>query len=201
MPVGSVTAYAAGLDTSTTAMSYALESQWATLPSVAFQGMRIISSSMKHTKTRTRPGEIRGDRQAAPGLTTQENASGTVVFPVFYAQSPAVSQFDDFLSCLLGNDWQTATTISSASGDIIGTVSGGNLVLTAGTGKWTGLRPAQIVKLNGFTNAVNNAWYRVLSVTEHGADAGAAGLYADCRDAGRQRGQGILFEPAELSFF
>lgn len=165
MPVGSVTAYAAGLDTSTTAMSYALESAWATLPAVAFQGMRINSSSMKHVKTRTRPPEIRGDRQAAPGLTTQEAASGTIVFPVFYSQGSAASQFDDFMSCLFGGDWQAATTISSAAADIIGTVSGGNFVLTAGAGKWTGLRPAQLVKLLGFTNAVNNSWYRVLSVT------------------------------------
>lgn len=164
MPVGSVTGYQAGLESTNTQTSYAMESAWSTLPSTTFQAIRMISESLKHTKTRTRPGEIRGDRQAAPAITTQESAAGSIVFPAYYATAGA-TPFDDFLSALVGGDWQTPTTISSAAADIIGTVASGNLVLTAGAGKWTGLRVGQIVKLNGFTNTVNNSFYRVLTVT------------------------------------
>jgi hypothetical protein len=103
--VSSVSGYQAGFETTTTATSYGKETVWATLPAVAFQGMRLLSSSLKHTKTRTRPGEIRGDRQAAPGLTTQENASGSIVFPVYFASGSNLSAFDDFASCLFGGVW------------------------------------------------------------------------------------------------
>jgi hypothetical protein len=103
--MASVLNYQAGYESTNTAISYGLETTWATLPATTFQGMRILSESLKHTKTRTRPGEIRGDRQAAPGLTTQENASGSIVFPVYYASSGKPSAFDDFMSCLFGGVW------------------------------------------------------------------------------------------------
>lgn len=103
--MASVTGYQAGFETTNVAMSYGKEAAWAVLPTVAFQGIRLLSSSLKHTKTRTRPGEIRGDRQSAPGLTTQETASGSVVFPVYFASGSSLSAFDDFASCCFGGVW------------------------------------------------------------------------------------------------
>lgn len=162
MPVGSVAAYQAALETTNTQMSYAPESTWATLPGTTFQAMRILSESMAHKKTRTAPGEVRGDRQTPSSITTQEVANGSVVFPVFYAETGRASMFDDFLSCTLGGDWQTPTVITAVGGDIAVAASGAITSPTAG--KFTGIRVGQTLKLNGFTNVVNNGFYRVLQV-------------------------------------
>jgi hypothetical protein len=169
----SVTSYQAGLDSSQTGMSYAPETVWATLPATTFQGMRTLSETMKHTKTRTRPAEIRGDRQSAPALTTQENASGNVVFPVFYSTtSPAAaSPFDDFISCLVGGDWATPVTIAGVGADVVATWNSGpgTLVLSSATAnKFLALANAvgSIVKAKGFTtNVINNGFYRLAAYT------------------------------------
>ena len=162
MPAGSVAAFAAALETTTTQMSYAAESTWATLPATTFQAMRILSESMAHKKTRTAPAEVRGDRQTSASITTQEVASGSVVFPIFYAEPNRVSMFDDFLSCTLGGDWQAPTVVTAVGGDIAVAASGAITSTTAG--KFAGVRVGQTVKLAGFTNAINNGFYRVLQV-------------------------------------
>lgn len=162
MPVGSVAAYQAALETTNTAMSYAMESTWATAPATTFQAMRILSESLAHKKTRTRPSEIRGDRQSAPALTTQEGASGSIVFPVFYAETGRASQFDDFLSATLGGDWQVPTVIAGVGGDIA--LSSGSLLTSTTAAKFAGILVSQVLKLNGFTNAVNNRFFRVAQV-------------------------------------
>lgn len=158
----SVAAYQAALETTNTAMSYAPESTWATAPAATFQAMRILSESMAHKKTRTRPPEVRGDRQSAPALTTQEGASGSIVFPVFYSEAGRASQFDDFLSSVVGGDWQPPTVILGVGGDIALATNGALTSTTAG--KFTGILVSQVLKLNGFTNAVNNGFYRVVQV-------------------------------------
>lgn len=158
----SVTGYQAALETTNTAMSYAPETAWATAPATTFQAMRILSESMAHKKTRTRPPEIRGDRQSAPALTTQEGASGTIAFPVFFSETGRASQFDDFLASTVGGDWQPPTVISGVAGDIA-LASSGALTSTT-SGKFNGLRVSQVLKLNGFTNAVNNNFFRVAQI-------------------------------------
>ncbi len=155
-------AYQVGLETSNTNLSYAFESIWASLPASTFQGTRIISESLAHKKTRTRPGEIRGDRQAAAGLTTQETANGSVVMPVFFAGAGSASPFDDWMSCVLGSDWQAVTTVAGAAGDIA--LSGTGVLTSTTAGKFTGVQPGQTLKLGGFANAVNNVFYRVAAV-------------------------------------
>ncbi len=162
MPLGSVAAYQAALETTNTAMSYAMESTWATAPASTFQAMRILSESMAHKKTRTRPPEIRGDRQSAPALTTQEGASGSIVFPVFYSETGRASQFDDFLSSVVGGDWQPPTVIVAVGGDIA--LGAGGVLTSTTADKFASILVSQVLKLNGFTNAVNNGFYRVAQV-------------------------------------
>jgi hypothetical protein len=162
--MASVSTYQIGLESTNTQVSYGLETTWAALPSGNFQAARIISESLKHTKTRTRPGEIRGDRQAAPAITTQENASGSLVMPVYYSSAGKASPFDDFTSCLMGGVWQTPTTITGAAADIVLTYGSGVAVVTSATAnKFLGLANSvgQLVKLNGFTNTANNSWWRL----------------------------------------
>lgn len=164
MPIGSVAAYQAALETTNTQMSYAMESVWATLPAVPFQGMRILSESLAHKKTRTMPGEVRGDRQTPAGLTTQESASGSIVLPAYFGSTGRASPFDDFLSSVLGGDWQPITTVSAVGGDIALAADGSLTSPTAN--KFQGVVVGQTLKLNGFTNTVNNAFVRVFQVTD-----------------------------------
>lgn len=165
--MASVTGFQIGLESTNTQLSYALETAWSVLPATTFQSARIISETLKHTKTRSRPGEIRGDRQAAPAITTQETASGSVVFPVYYSSAGKASPFDDFMGCLLGNDWAAVTNIAGVAADVVGTwsVGPGTFVLSTATGgKFTALANAvgSIVKLKGFTtNTINNGFYRL----------------------------------------
>jgi hypothetical protein len=162
--MASVLGYQAGFESTNTQTSWAPETTWAALPLAQFQAARILTDTMHHTKTRTRPPEIRGDRQSAPAITTAESASGTISFPIYYSSAGKSSPFDDFGSCLLGGVWQAPTTIVGVAGDIILTNTGGNAVVTSGTaGKFSGLSGSvgQIVKLKGFTNAVNNGFYRL----------------------------------------
>lgn len=157
MPIGSVAAYQAALETTTTNFSYAMESTWATAPATTFQSARLLSETLADKKTRTRPPEVRGDRQSAAALTTQEAASGTLVAPVFFGQ-----QTDDFLSAALGNDWQVPTVINGVGGDI--SLTSGGALTSPTTGKFAGILVSQILKLNGFTNVINNGFYRVAAV-------------------------------------
>lgn len=158
----SVAAYQAAFETTTTQMSYAPESTWAAAPATIFQAMRLLSESMAHKKTRTMPGEVRGDRQTPAGLTTQETASGAIVMPAFYAETGRASAFDDFLSATVGGDWQVPTAIFGVGGDIVLAADG---TLTSSTaGKFTGIKVGQYLKLKGFTNTINNGFYRVVAV-------------------------------------
>lgn len=156
------TAYQAGLETTNTQLSYANESVWATLPSSTFQAARIMSESLKHVKTRTRPPEIRGDRQAGAPVTTQESASGSIVLPVYASSGASASPFEDFLSSTMGANWSAVATIAGAAGDI--TLSSAGLLTSTTGSKFAALKPAQVIRLSGFTNAANNGVYRITSI-------------------------------------
>ncbi len=161
--MAATTAFAAGLESTNTQFSYASEAAWATLPATTFQAARIISESLKHTKTRTRPSEIRGDRQSAPPTTTQESAAGSIVVPVYAPSAGGASPFEDFLSCVMGADWGATTTITGVGADIALNQATSTISSTT-AGKFTGLLPGMVIKLNGFTNATNNTFFRVTSV-------------------------------------
>lgn len=164
MPIGSVSAYQAALESTNTELSYAMESAWATLPATPFQSMRVLSDSLAHKKTRTMPGEVRGDRQTPAGLTTNETASGSIVFPTYFSSDGRSSPFEDFLTSSLGGDWQPITKITGIGGDIALGADGGLSSPTAN--KFAGVVVGQTVKLNGFANTVNNGFFRVVSVTD-----------------------------------
>src|SRR5450755_1746237 len=70
--------YQAGLETNATQISYGVETTWGTAPAVQFQAIRYTSETLAYAKTRQRPAEITGTREAAQGVTTQQQASGTI---------------------------------------------------------------------------------------------------------------------------
>lgn len=168
-------AYQAGVDTTAVQISYAVEATWGTLPAVQFRALRVMSESLRGQKTRARPDEIRLDRQASAGVTTQESAGGAIAFALSYGT------YDDLLGTLLGADWGTALNISGTIGITApGTVthSTANALSAVELGQW--------VRLGGFTNSANNVVAQVL--TNNGTTmtvATAAPLVTEVAAAGR----------------
>ncbi len=162
MPVGSVAAYQAALESTNTALSYAMEATWTTAPATTFQSVRLISESLSHKKTRIRPPEVRGDRQSAAALTSQEAASGTIVMPVYSSEAGRNNGFDDFMMALLGGDPQLPTNIGGVGGDI--TLTSAGVLSSATANKFSLIWPGQIIKLLGFSTASNNTFARVVAV-------------------------------------
>ncbi|WP_160119640.1 phage tail tube protein [Rhodovarius lipocyclicus] len=140
------TGYAAGFAAEDTEISYAIESVWATLPSVAFKALRYTSVNMRGQKRRGRPQEIRADRQAAAAVTLSEEAGGQIGFGFSYGA------YDDLLAGLLGNDWAAGPAITSSTVS----VAAFNRIETTTPGLFAGIEPGQFVRLAGFSNATNN---------------------------------------------
>jgi hypothetical protein len=152
--------YAAGVETNAVVLSYAAETAWGTLPSVAFKALRLTSESLSGQKTRQRPSEINATRQASAAITTQESAGGQISFALSYGT------FDDLFAGLLGDDWSTPLAIDSAAGDI-STVATGNKLTSTTAGKFTAIAVGQWIKLSGFAAGANtnNGWYRISAKT------------------------------------
>jgi hypothetical protein len=151
------TGYQAGIATNDTSISYGVETVWGTLPAVQFQALRITSETLSGTKTRQRPTEINSTRESTASVTTQEAAGGDINFALSYGT------YDDFLSVVLGNDWQTLQSIAGIAGDITLTnltASSATLSSTLST-KYANISVGQWIRLLGFTNATNNGFFRV----------------------------------------
>lgn len=157
--------YAAGLDANEVEISFALEETWGVLPTEQFQAIRILSESLSGQKTRDRPKEINRTRQASAAITTQESAGGGVNFALSYGT------YDEWLACVMGNDWSAALAIDGISGDI-STVATGNKLTSTLAGKFDDIVVGQYIKLKGF--AANNGVYRVATKTS-GVDLTLAG--------------------------
>lgn len=169
-------AYQAGVDTTGVQISYAVESTWGTLPAVQFRALRIMSEGLRGQKTRARPDEIRIDRQASAGVTTQESAGGPIAFALSYGT------YDDLLGTLLGADWSAALSITAGT---LAVAAPGTI--THGTGgALAGIEVGQWVRLSGFTNAANNVVVQVLANTGTVLTvASAAPLVTEAASTGR----------------
>jgi hypothetical protein len=148
--------YQAGLETNATQISYGVETTWGTAPAVQFQAIRYTSETLAYAKTRQRPAEITGTREAAQGVTTQQQASGTINYALSYGT------FDDFMSVALQADWGAALSIQSILTDVSIVNTGGVITMTSTlAGKFTGINQGQWIRIVGAANAVNNAWWYV----------------------------------------
>ncbi|MFH5927079.1 phage tail tube protein [Roseomonas xinghualingensis] len=96
------TAYQAGVESSLAQIGYIQETAWGVLPaSPQLKRIRYTGESLSGSKTRQRPNEIRGDRQASAAVTTEETAGGSINFALSYGT------FDDILSGVMGGEWTT----------------------------------------------------------------------------------------------
>lgn len=156
------TGFQASPESNDAILSYALESAWGTTPAIAFQAIRFTSETLAGSKTRSRPAEVNSSGEASSNVTQSESAAGAINFALSYGT------FDDFMSCALNGDWGTTITLAGVAGDIALTnVSGtsANLVSTTAA-KFQNIVKGQFIRLLGFTNAVNNAIYKVATVTD-----------------------------------
>ncbi|HEY0184123.1 MAG TPA: phage tail tube protein, partial [Rhodopila sp.] len=96
-------------------------------------------------------------REVSAAVTTQESASGSINYALSYGT------FDDFISVVLGSDWQAPQTIAGVAGDITLTnVSATAAALSSTTaGKFTNLNVGQWVRILGFSNTANNGFVRI----------------------------------------
>lgn len=157
---GSVTGYAAAIETTDVQLSYIPETAWGTAPNAAAQAIRITGESLTGQKQRQRDNEITGSLRVSPAFTAQESAGGAINFLLSYGT------FDHLFAMALGGDWSVALNINGASGDI-STVAAGNKLTSTTAGKFTAIAVGQHIRLLGFTasSGVNNGYYRVSAKT------------------------------------
>lgn len=156
------TGYQASPESNDAVISYAVESAWGTTPSVQFQAIRFNSETLAGTKSRSAPAEINPTGEASSNVTQSESAAGAINFSLSYGT------FDDLMSCALGGEWSTTVALAGVSGDIALTnVSDtvADLVSTT-SAKFANISAGQFIRLLGFTNAANNAIYKVATVTD-----------------------------------
>ena len=172
--MAATTGVQAGFEANQTQLSYGVEAAYGVAPASTFQAIRYNSENLKGAKTRTRPNEIRGDRQMSGAITTQETAGGTISAALSYGT------FDDLISSLLGSDWQAPTTVQGAAGDVALNAVGAQLTSTT-SGKFSAVKPGSWIKLSGFTNAANNTFLRVVAKPDNQTltVAGGVGLVTE----------------------
>ncbi|MAE84062.1 MAG: hypothetical protein CMB80_15070 [Flammeovirgaceae bacterium] len=134
------------------------ESVWGTTPtSPALQAMRFTNESLNYNIVHVVSEETRSDRMIADLVKVSEDGNGDVGFEL------SATSFDDWLENIMAAAWgstvnMSATDISAASAD-----NSFNQVAAAFVSG--GIVAGQYVKVAGFsTNAVNNGYFRVVSV-------------------------------------
>ncbi|WP_395495571.1 phage tail tube protein [Acetobacter sp. KSO5] len=108
---GATTGYAAGAETNTSAVDYALETTYNQPPTGAYQALRYTDCSLAVNETESQPDEINDVPEMAQsvltGRTTQGSISGIL----------SVLTFEDMLAGVMTSDWQGAgATMSNSSG-------------------------------------------------------------------------------------
>ncbi|GAB29857.1 phage minor tail protein [Acetobacter pasteurianus subsp. pasteurianus LMG 1262 = NBRC 106471] len=159
---GGTNGYAAGAETNTSAVDYALETTYNQPPTGAYQALRYTDCSLAVNETESQPDEINDIPEMAQsvltGRTTQGSISGIL----------SVGTFEDMLAGVLGNDWVNVNLVST--GDASGTSTfmyqpddniGGNagcwdIVLTNNTVAALGIPPAGLLVLNDTNINANN---------------------------------------------
>jgi hypothetical protein len=158
--MAATTGYQAGIETNAVAISYGVEAAWGVVPATAFQAIRYGSETLRGQKQRSRPQEILNTYEAPTAITVQESAAGGINCPLAYGNG------DDFLSVLMGADWQAPQVIAGIAADI--TITSGTKVLSSTLAtKFSTISQGQWIRLLGFTNAGNNGFWYVVTKTDN----------------------------------
>lgn len=135
-------------------MRYAFEATPGVIPAVAFQNLRVKSQALQQNLTYTQSQELRGDRQIADQVQTDQSPNGTIGVELSFGT------YDDFLAAALQGSWTTGPTIGGT--DVAATAAGHLTSATAG--KFTGIVVGHLVRTRGYVNAGNNADQVVIAV-------------------------------------
>lgn len=121
---GGTNGYAAGAESNTSAVDYALETTYNTPPTGAYQALRYTDVSLTVNETETQPDEINDIPEMAQsvltGRTTQGSISGIL----------SVGTFEDLLAGVMSADWVSFTSTSSgnaSAGDFIQWIAADNI--------------------------------------------------------------------------
>lgn len=133
---GATTGFAAGAETNTSAVDYALEVTYNQPSTGAYQGLRYTDVSLAVNETETQPDEINDLPEMAQsvltGRTTQGSISGIL----------SVGTYDDLLAGVMTSDWQSVSFSSTSTVQI---------TLTKSNPSWTNLPTVEVGGTTGFT--------------------------------------------------
>ncbi|MFT8471157.1 phage tail tube protein [Acetobacter persici] len=159
---GATTGYAAGAETNTSAVDYALETTYNQPPTGAYQAIRYTDCSLAVNETESQPDEINDIPEMAQsvlnGRTTQGSINGIL----------SVGTFEDMLAAVMTSDWSSVSLTSSgdvSSGitfqyfpEILGNSDGSwGIKLWGTTASGSNLPPSGIIIINDPGNGINNA--------------------------------------------
>lgn len=145
-------------DANRTQIAYVAESTFGQTPvSPDMQEFEITGESLGFNIDSISSNTIRADRNIKDLIQTGAESSGDLNFELSFSSA------DDFLAGALFNDWTTAVSISAT--DI--SASDADNSINAATTDFVAqnIVEGQWIKLDGFTNAANNGYGRVESVT------------------------------------
>lgn len=166
---GGTNGYAAGAETNTSAVDYALETTYNQPPTGAYQALRYTDCSLAVNETESQPDEINDIPEMAQSVLTGRTAQGSI------SGILSVGTFEDMLAGVMGNDWVNVNLVST--GDASGTSTfmyqpddniGGNagcwdIVMTKNTVAALGIPQVGLLVLNDTNINANNVCipYRV----------------------------------------
>jgi hypothetical protein len=137
-------------------LRYIVESTYGTTPATGnSNNLRMTGESLTFAVTSETSKEIRADRQVTDLVLTGASASGGFNFEQSY------KEYDDLYEGVLQGSWVGANDVTGISATITLT---NTITASAGT-PFAGIVVGQQVKFSGFTNAVNNQPFTVLTAS------------------------------------
>ena len=132
-----------------------VEVTFGTTPATAMTDTRMTGESLGFTINNEVSNEIRSDRQTTDLIQVGAEAGGDINAEISYGE------YDDFLESALYQAWLTEVTITAAT---ISAATTDDSFNDSGSGFGSYLVGSWI-EVRGFTDALNNGYYKVVSVT------------------------------------
>lgn len=144
-------------DSSQVQLYYIVESTWGTTPASALTELRFTGEDLNYDIGTIQSDEIRSDRQVTDLIQTTFQANGGANMELSYAT------FDSFFESALFGAWGSAVAV--ALSDVSCANADNSYNTAAGDFVAEGIVAGQWLKVAGFTDAANNGYAKVVSVT------------------------------------
>lgn len=145
-------------NTSQVQVRYVAEASWAVDPVAQMRDMRVTGHTLRHNKQVIESQELRADAMVPDHVKVYAEAGGGIPFELSYDQGSF-----DMLMGLCMCAWldidTTAIQINASTVDDSFTATSGTPFATAVAGMW--------VKASGFTNAPNNGFFKIVTVSSN----------------------------------